>query len=505
MNRGAAHDPAQGSAREPVRVTDLGTVHLVAIGGAGMSVVAQMLHDRGVPVQGSDANDGPALRALEAQGVPVWVGHDPAHLAGAGTVVISSAIRPDNVELVAARAAGLRVLHRSQALAALMADDLSVAVAGAHGKTTTSAMIAVGLMELGADPSFAIGGTITTAEGAVSGGRAAGGGVTVAEADESDGSFLNYAPTIAVVTNVEPDHLDHYGSREAFEDAFVTFSGRVRPGGALVACADDPGSARLAAHAQGRVVTYGTDEHADVRLVLGEQSGSTARARVVVPALAPVTAGTVSPPPDAAAPLVATTVDLALGVPGTHNLRNATAALVALVLLGHEPAAAAAALGAFRGTGRRFELRGEVGGVRVLDDYAHHPTEVSALLAGARTVAGSGRVLVLFQPHLYSRTATFAREFALALAAADEALVCDVYAAREDPDPAVGPWTITGLAPEGAHLAALPDRDTAARELADRARPGDLVLTVGAGDVTRAADVVVRRLVERLGADGNLT
>jgi len=485
----------------------LGTVHLVAIGGAGMSVVAQMLHDRGVPVQGSDANDGPALRALAAQGIRTWIGHDAAHLQGAGTVVVSSAIRPDNVELRAARTAGLTVLHRSQALAALMADDLSVAVAGAHGKTTTSAMIAVGLLELGADPSFAIGGTLTTAAGAISGGRAAGGGVTVAEADESDGSFLSYSPTVAVVTNVEPDHLDHYGSREAFEDAFAAFAGRVRPGGALVACADDAGSARLAARRRqadgARTVTYGTSAEADVRLLLGEQSADASRARLVLPTLPLVTGARPGPAGgDAAGPATTaapTTVDLVLGVPGVHNLRNAAAAVTVLVLLGHAPEAAAAAVGAFRGTGRRFELRGEVGGVRVVDDYAHHPTEVAALLAGARTVAGQGRVLVLFQPHLYSRTVAFAGEFAAALAAADEAVVCDVYAAREDPDPSVGPATIVDLAPSGSRLIGVGDRDTAARQLAERARPGDLILTVGAGDVTQAADVVLERLRTRTG------
>ncbi len=241
MLRGATVTAPSGGI--PFVLEALGTVHLVGVGGAGMSVVARLLAAHGVPVQGSDARDGDALAALRADGVRVWVGHDAAHVAGADTVVVSSAVRETNPELAAARAAGLRVLHRSQALAALMARGRSVAVAGAHGKTTTSAMIATVLRGAGLDPSFAIGGTVLTEDGPVAGGHL-GSDVLVAEADESDGSFLNYAPDVAVVTNVEPDHLDHYGSRAAFEQAFVDFAARIVPGGTLVACADDAGRVR---------------------------------------------------------------------------------------------------------------------------------------------------------------------------------------------------------------------------------------------------------------------
>jgi UDP-N-acetylmuramate--alanine ligase len=345
--------------RSPVPLDALGTVHLVGIGGAGMSVVARLLAAHGVPVQGSDARESETLAALRADGVHAWAGHDARHVEGADTVVVSSAVRESNPELAAARAAGLRVLHRSQALATLMAEGRSVAVAGAHGKTTTSAMIATVLRGAGLDPSFAIGGTVLTADGPVAGGHL-GHDVLVAEADESDGSFLNYAPDIAVVTNVEPDHLDHYGSRAAFEQAFVEFAGRVVEGGTLVACVDDPGARALAAtHAGhgGAVVTYGTSAHADVRLsdVRPETDDD---GRVGVRATLTGSVGDAE-----LAPVV-----LRLRVPGHHNALNATAAVVTAVLLGVDPATAVAAAHGFLGTGRRFEARGEAGGVRVVDD-----------------------------------------------------------------------------------------------------------------------------------------
>ncbi|WP_371810605.1 UDP-N-acetylmuramate--L-alanine ligase [Cellulosimicrobium sp. 72-3] len=476
------------SGEGPLALEALGTVHLVGVGGAGMSVVARLLAAHGVPVQGSDAREGDALAALRSDGVRVWVGHDAAHVAGADTVVVSSAVRETNPELAAARAAGLRVLHRSQALASLMARGRSVAVAGAHGKTTTSAMIATVLRGAGLDPSFAIGGTVLTEDGPVAGGHL-GSDVLVAEADESDGSFLNYAPDVAVVTNVEPDHLDHYGSRAAFEQAFVDFAARIVPGGTLVACADDAGARALAsshARAGGAVVTYGTSADADVRVADVAPTDEVGR-----PGVRASLTGTVG-----AARLDG--LELLLRVPGHHNALNATAAVVTAVVLGVDPAAAVAAAHGFLGTGRRFEARGEAGGVRVVDDYAHHPTEVAALLAAARPVAAGGRVLVLFQPHLFSRTATFAREFAQALAGADEVVVTGVYAAREEPDPAVSARTITDLvdAP-GVVVDAVEDRVEAAHRVADAARPGDLVLTVGAGDVTELGAVVLERLRAR--------
>ncbi|QDW63097.1 UDP-N-acetylmuramate--L-alanine ligase [Oerskovia sp. KBS0722] len=477
----------------PPALEDLGTVHLVGIGGAGMSVVARLLVARGVRVQGSDAKASAVVEALRADGVTVHVGHEAGNVTGADTLVLSSAVRADNPELVAARAAGLRVLHRSEALAALMARGRSVAVAGAHGKTTTSAMVATTLRSAGLDPSFAIGGSVITSDGAIPGGHLGTGDVVVAEADESDGSFLNYAPTIAVVLNVEPDHLDHYGSREAFEQAFVDFAQRIAPGGFLVACADDPGARALAdAHraAGGRVVTYGTSSGSDVRLSDVRPDGAAGvAARLAVAGDAGVTRA-LAGASDGDASL---SLDLRLQVPGAHNALNAAAAVATAILLGVSAEQAVSGVGEFLGTGRRFEARGEAGGVRVVDDYAHHPTEVAALLAAARPVAAGGRVLVLFQPHLFSRTRTFAREFADALSLADEVVVTGVYAAREDPDPTTGSWTITDLM-AGGSARGVEDRFEAARTIAASARPGDLLLTVGAGDVTELGAVVLDAL-----------
>lgn len=460
-----------------------GRVHLVGVGGAGMSAVAALLAARGLEVSGSDAGAG-GLEAVRAAGVTAHHGHDAALVDGAGTLVVSSAIRPTNPELVRARELGVPVLHRSVALAALMAGRRGVAVAGAHGKTTTSAMVAVVLARAGLDPSWAIGGVVHHAAGGhadpVGGAHAGTGDVMVVEADESDGSFLAYRPEVSVVTNVEPDHLDHYGSREAFEQAFVDFAGLVT--GTLVACADDPGAARLAAAAEAagtHVLRYGTDPRADV--VVGEWVASGAGGTT-----------TLTERGGPAVPVV-------LAVPGAHNALNAAAAWSVARLLGVDARAAAAGLAAFAGTGRRFEHRGTAAGVRVVDDYAHHPTEVAALLRAARTVAGQGRVLVLFQPHLFSRTATFAADFARALSLADEAVVTDVYAAREDPDPTVTGALITDrMGGRGRFVA---DRTDAAHAVAALARPGDLVLTVGAGDVTALAPVVLADLAAREGSD----
>lgn len=496
----------------PVGVADLGHVHLVGIGGAGMSTVAALLRARGLEVSGSDAREGAVLAALRAVGVRVHLGHDAAHVEDADTLVVSTAIRPTNPELVRARERGIRVLHRSEALAALMADRRAVAVAGAHGKTTTSAMIAVTLLHAGLDPSWVIGGTVVPAppddeaghaagaqrddaarstgpadvpSGALAGARHGAGDVLVAEADESDGSFLAYRPHVAVVTNIEPDHLDHYGTREAFEEAFVRFAGQVEPGGWLVACADDDGARRLAATARDRGVavrTYGTAQDADVHVGPwranpgGQQPGGEV---------------TVTGPEGE-------TAVLRLAVPGAHNALNAAGAWTAARLLGVAADVAAAGLARFRGTGRRFEDRGTVRGVRVVDDYAHHPTEVAALLAAARPVAAGGRLLVLFQPHLFSRTRTFADAFADALAAADVVVVTDVYAAREDPDPAVTGALLTDRLAAAGHPAArfVADRVEAARALGRLARAGDLVLTVGAGDVTDLAPVVLDTIAQ---------
>ena len=461
----------------------LGRVHLIAIGGAGMSAVARLLLARGVPVSGSDAADGAMLTSLRDSGARVYVGHDAAHVADVDTVVVSSAIRDDNVELVAARAAGLRVLHRSQALASLMGVSRRVAVAGANGKTTTTSMLVVALVAAGADPSFASGGEI-----AQLGTNAAlgAGAAFVVEADESDGSFLTYRPDVAVVTNVQPDHLDFYGTAQAVEAAYAAFVESVTDGGLVVACHDDPGSRRLAdtARAAGRtVLTYGHDEGADLRV--GEVTSRDLGTRSV---------------------FVHDGVErvLELAVPGDHNVMDACAAyLAAVVGCGADPAAVLAGLAGFDGARRRFEVRGEVDGVTVVDDYAHNPAKVAAVVGTASEIvhrAGQGWLRVVFQPHLYSRTRDFAAEFAAALAPADQVVILDVYGAREQPMEGVSSALVGDplrALPGSRTVLVGPTREQAVAALVDAARPGDLLLTVGAGDVTALAPLLVQALRTR--------
>jgi len=450
-------------------------VHLIGIGGAGMSGVARILLARGVSVSGSDVKDSPVVLALRALGARVHVGHDPAQLPAApAVVVISTAIRATNPELAAARERGLPVLHRAQALAALAAGRRLVCVTGTAGKTTTTSMLTVALQHCGLDPSFAVGGELASSG---AGAHEGTGEVFVVEADESDGSFLGFCPQVAVVTNVEADHLDHYGSVAAYVAAFEDFLGRIAPGGTLVACAEDPGCAALADTAQRRgirVRRYGP-AGADARLlevrpdgtgtqVLLEHAGVQHRLR--------------------------------LAVPGAHMALNALAALLAGLELGAQVQPLLDGLAGFDGVRRRFEFRGRAAGVAVYDDYAHHPTKVAAQLRAAREVVGDlGRVLVAFQPHLYSRTRVFAAGFGQALALADEVVVLDVYGAREDPEPGVSGALVAEavpLPPERVHY--VPRWAQVPEVLARLARPGDLVLTMGAGDITVLGPEVLREL-----------
>ncbi len=448
-------------------LASLGRVHFIGIGGVGMSAVARIMVARGVPVSGSDAKALPVMTDLAAAGARIAVGYAAENLGDAQTVVAGSAIRPDNPELAAARAAGLTVLHRSEALAATMADDTVVAVAGTHGKSTTTSMITVLLQGAGLHPSFAIGANVPAL-----GVNAAHGssGIFVAEADESDGSFLNYRPTIAVVTNVEPDHLDFYGTAEAVYASFDSFTALLPAEGVLVACADDPGAKALAertlARGNTRVVLYGTAADAAIRL--HEEGG-----RIGIS----TTAGTFG---------------LDLQVPGRHNALNAAAAFAVALELGVAPETAAAALADFSGASRRFEFKGDGRGIRVYDDYAHHPTEVRAALSAARAVAGQHKVHVLFQPHLFSRTREFAREFAEALNSADTALVLDIYPAREDPIPGVTSALIAEHLGAGGSLVG--PGGEAVQAVVAAAAPGDIVLTAGAGDVTAYGPQIVEAL-----------
>jgi UDP-N-acetylmuramate--alanine ligase len=466
---------------EPVpSLEELGAVHFVGIGGAGMSGIARILLARGVRVSGSDRRDTPTLLALRALGARVAVGHDAANVDGVDTVVVSTAIRPDNPELSVARERGLRVLPRAVALAAVMAGRRSVAVAGTHGKTSTTSMLTVAVQACGVDPSFAIGGDLNESG---SNAHAGEGDVFVAEADESDRSFLLLAPFGAIVTNVEADHLDNYGDLAAVEAAFDRFLQTVDPAGFVVVCADDPGAARLlTVPSTAQVRTYGLAADADLRLTdleVGREATS----------------------------YTATLDGAELGrvriqVPGEHMALNSAAALLAGLELGLPAAGLVEGLGRFGGVHRRFELKGVVDGVRVYDDYAHHPTEVTAQLKAARAVAGDGRLVVAFQPHLYSRTMEFAEGFGQALALADVVVVMDVYGAREDPVPGVTGAMVADAVPlPPGRVLFEPSWSAAAPTLAARARPGDLVMTMGAGDVSMVGPEVLAALRARAGGD----
>lgn len=462
-----------------VPVSELGSVHVLAVGGAGMSAVARLLLDAGITVSGSDAKDSAVLQTLAERGAHIHVGHDPAHIKGADTLVVSSAIREDNLELTAARAAGVRVLHRSQALASLMNKRTRLAVAGANGKTTTTSMLTVSLIEAGVDPSFAIGGELV--ELGVNA-RLGGGKYFVVEADESDGSFLAYRPQVAIVTNVQPDHLDFYGTFDAVIAAYEQFAASIPQGGLLVACADDPGSASLAESRRAagtRVVTYGRSARADVIVGTPRFSGLNSRASL----------DRIGEP----------TRQLRVAAPGEHNLLNAAAAFVAATDgLGLPAERVLEGLGRYSGTRRRFEPKGEVAGVRVVDDYAHNPAKVAAVVAAGRQVASPGRLVVCFQPHLYSRTRDFAYQFGAALRGADVLVVLDIYGAREDPLPGVSSDLVsTAAAQAGAQeVHNVVGLDAAIDVLEGLVRVGDLVVTVGAGDVTTIGPALMRRLQE---------
>ncbi len=466
---------------------DLGRVHFAGIGGAGMSGIARIMLARGVPVSGSDSADSEQLGQLAGLGARVRVGHAAASLAEADTLVVSSAIRPDNPELAEARRRGLPVLHRAAALASLMLGRQGIAVAGTHGKTTTTSMITTVLRCCGADPSYVIGGILAeTGLGAADG----GGRAFVAEADESDGSFLLLSPDAAVVTCIEADHLDNWGSLAEIRAGFAAFAARISPAGLLVTCADDAGARWLAAAAADlpvRTVSYGESAGADYRV-----TGVTPRGMATALTVAGPARGN---------PAAAVGTPVRIAVPGRHNALNAAAAFATAVELGFAPRDVAAGLAAYQGARRRMEPVGEADGVRVLDSYGHHPTELAADLTAARDVAAGGRVMAVFQPHLYSRTQFFAAEFGASLGLADEVLVLDVYAAREDPVPGVTGRLVADAVPGGL-ARFVPDGQDVPAVLAGLAKPGDLVLTMGAGDVTRLGPLILAALRERSGGVG---
>ena len=439
---------------------DLGTVHFIGIGGSGMSGIARILLGMGHKVTGSDLRDTSNVAALRELGATIHIGHDAAHLGNADTVVVTSALWPTNPEYLLAKERGIPVIHRSQALAYLTTKKKLIAVAGAHGKTTSTGMVITALLALGEDPSFVNGGVIAALGASSASGSS---DLFVIEADESDGSFLHYETAIALITNVDPDHLDHYGSLEAFEAEFAKFAQGAKDFVAI--SADDPGAVRVSKLLTGKkVIGFGTSEGSAVRLTRIDASGAKVNFDVAVGGH---------------------TLSAELQVPGEHNAINAAGALAVLVGLGFDAQQALAGIEQFGGTERRFELHGEVRHVKVYDDFAHHPTEVAAALKAARAVVGAGKLITVFQPHLYSRTRLMKHEFALALAASDQVVVLDIYAAREDPEPGVTGALVSESFSDQSKVHYVPLWADAPAVAASLAGPGDFIITMGCGDVYR--------------------
>jgi UDP-N-acetylmuramate--alanine ligase len=450
-----------------VELEGLRRVHMVGVGGIGMSGLAKLLAQGGHAVSGSDLKPSRALTSLEGLGVTVWVGHRPERAVDWDLVVASSAVPERDPEIAAARAAGVEVWQRPRLLEALTRATPALGVAGTHGKTTGTAMVVAALRALGRDPSFMVGGQLVDLNTNAHLGEPA---LFVLETDEAFGTFLVVRLGALAITNVEADHLDHYGTAAAVEEAFTDVATRVE--GPVVACLDDAGARRVAERVPG-VVGYGTDPDAAWRI-----------------------GGVAYGPASVAFTLSHRGNDVAVTVPrpGLHVARNAAGALALLGELGFDVAGAASGLAGFGGVRRRFEVRARIGGVTVIDDYAHHPSEVAATIAAAR-VGAPRRVVAVFQPHRFSRTAEHADRFGEALAAADRVLLTEVYAAGEPPVPGVSGRLVAAAATAaGADVAFVPRRRDLAGAVAAEARPGDLILLMGAGDITLVADELARLL-----------
>jgi len=454
------------------------SVHIIGIGGAGMSALARLLLARGVRVSGSDAKDSRRIDALRALGAKCDVGHDPANVTDVGAVVVSTAITESNVELAEAKRRGIPVMHRSVVLAMTTAGKDVLAVAGTHGKTTTTSMLTVILQACGVDPSFAIGSELHDSG---SNAHLGTGDAFVVEADESDGSFLNLDARVGIITNIEPDHLNYWGTAEAMEAGFYDFAVAIgERDGYLVMCQDDTGAARLAGVLRDAGVdirTYGVSADSDYRITLGSLTAEGSGFRVDGPDLR---------------------VDAHVRVAGQHNVLNATAAMIAAVGLGLPAQEVADAVAQFTGTRRRFEYRGEVAGVRVFDDYAHHPTEIAATLRAARDVVGEGRIRVAFQAHHYYRTAMYLTEFGKALGLADFVVVLEVFAPGEDPIPGASGQGMADAVPLPRDQVVFePSWSAVATHLAEGAAPGDIIMTLGAGDISLLIPEVLDLLAHR--------
>lgn len=449
-------------------------IHFIGIGGSGMSGLARIALADGIAVSGSDAKDSSVLTALSALGATIYKSHEASNVDAADVVIYSTAIAANNPEIVRAIERSIPIMTRAKALAMLMHGLTNIAVAGTHGKTTTSSMATVAFQACGTDPSFAIGGTLTASG---SNAHRGSGEFFIAEADESDGSFVAYHPRAAIVTNVEHDHVDFFATAEDVVNVFQNFAQTIPANGYLIYCNDDPGSKSL-----GESVThcatfsYGTAPDSDLKIDQIELTSQGSRARAIWK-------GTVIG-------------HIELQIPGHHNLLNAAGTLALGLVFDLNPVALISGLHSFRGAGRRFELKATVGGIRIIDDYGHHPTEISVTLEAARRYADNGRVLVIFQPHRYSRTQAFLSQFASSLDNADEVILLEVYAASEKPIPGVSSELIAEKMKHGRYI---PNFAEAAEHMVEIARPGDVILTLGAGDVNSLAPIIADGLSKRFG------
>ncbi|NWG01173.1 MAG: UDP-N-acetylmuramate--L-alanine ligase [Thermoanaerobaculaceae bacterium] len=442
-------------------------LHFVGIGGAGMCGLAELLHGEGLQVSGCDLAESETTVRLRALGIPVTLGHNPGHLAGTDVLVHSSAVAPTNPEVEAARSRGIPVIRRAEMLGEISRLKWSIAIAGTHGKTTTTSLTGFVLTRAGFDPTVVVGGRVHALGAHARLGRSE---YLVCEADEYDRSFLALHPALSVITTVEAEHLDCYGTVDALEEAFASFANRVPFYGAVIACLDDPGVRRLLPHFVRRVVTYGYSPQAHVHSRTAAFTREGATARVVIGG---EEAG-----------------ELHVPLPGRHALLNALATVAVASELGIGHALTSAAIAAFSGVARRFEKKGERGGVVLVDDYAHHPTEVAATLQAARQVYPEARIVAVFQPHLFTRTQRFAQEFGEALLGADVVLVVPIYPAREQPLPGVTHELVVAAARRLGHRQALvaDSFEAALAALAEILRPGDLLLTLGAGNVVHLGE-----------------
>ena len=450
-------------------------IHFIGLGGAGMSGIARIMLAKGINISGSDAKDSSVLSGLKTLGAQVFIGHAASNIGDADILVVSSAIDQSNPEIIAANDKGLVILTRAQALALLMSESKSVAVAGTHGKTTTTSMLTVALQQAGLDPSFAIGGMIHR------GGTNAhwgSGEIFIAEADESDGSFLAYKPFGAIVTNIELDHVDNFPDIESVNKIFVDFVNSIQPGGFLVAGIDSPGVAHLLSQIERRdieIITYGESADYSISHVSLQPTESHARITKLGKVLG----------------------EISLTIPGNHNVENATAALATAIKLGAPVADLLVGLNKFSGAKRRFENRGTVGGVTVIDDYGHHPTEVKVTLETAKRFAGSGRVIAIFQPHRYSRTAMFVDQFAEVLELADHTYLLEIYAASEAAMPGVSSILIAN-AMKSESVTFEPSMIDVVSYAVSEAKSGDLIITLGAGDVNLLVPLILQTLEEKI-------